>query len=219
MKKSGGVDRERVRGSSKLVLNGIRDLSFDTPIYGLFSLEGVFQLFAEKVKDNKELVSCRVVLEEMHIEYLRGKDFISFLRNHPKVKDTLESYENLETILVCYDRVVKFVRPGKKKLSSEPTFAKAAVFGALYIVLEKGVWFFPRILAEEPTLRELFLLLMHYGPTEAARARQRVYNIIDDVLEWSPRLALSGMMVKQQNVGNAIERNITFASGTKPLFC
>lgn len=28
-------------------------------------------------------------------------------------------------------------------------------------------------------------------------------NIIDDVLEWSPRLALSGMMEKQQTVVNA----------------
>lgn len=28
-------------------------------------------------------------------------------------------------------------------------------------------------------------------------------NIIDDVLEWSPTLALSGMMDKQQNVANA----------------
>ena len=32
-------------------------------------------------------------------------------------------------------------------------------------------------------------------------------NIIDDVLEWSPRLALSGMMEKQQNVVNATGQN------------
>lgn len=35
------------------------------------------------------------------------------------------------------------------------------------------------------------------------RYQKRVSNIIDDVLEWSPTLALSGMMDKQQNVANA----------------
>lgn len=35
------------------------------------------------------------------------------------------------------------------------------------------------------------------------RYQKRVSNIIDDVLEWSPRLALSGMMEKQQTVVNA----------------
>lgn len=30
------------------------------------------------------------------------------------------------------------------------------------------------------------------------RYQKRVSNIIDDVLEWSPRLALSGIMEKQQ---------------------
>ncbi|KAJ4976002.1 hypothetical protein NE237_001108 [Protea cynaroides] len=55
----------------------------------------------------------------------------------------------------------------------------------------------------------VILLLRHHPPDEAARARyqNRVFNIIDNVLEWSPRLALSGMMEKQQNVVNAIESN------------
>lgn len=35
------------------------------------------------------------------------------------------------------------------------------------------------------------------------RYQRRVSNIIDDVLDWSPSLALSGMMEKQQNVANA----------------
>lgn len=39
-------------------------------------------------------------------------------------------------------------------------------------------------------------------------------NIIDDVLEWSPRLALSGIMEKQQNVSNATEGN-NFTDGSK----
>ena len=41
----------------------------------------------------------------------------------------------------------------------------------------------------------------------ACRYQKRVSNIIDDVLEWSPRLALSGMMEKQQTVVNATNPN------------
>ncbi|KAF7816040.1 translocation protein Sec62 [Senna tora] len=276
----------------------------------------VFQLFAEKVRDHKDLVSRWAVLQETRVEYFRGKDFVSFLKNHPELKDILESDRNLETediadillsknLLVRCDRVVKTVRPGKKKLSTWPahleifpeqifsendaffawTFVnrrpfwqtllsfcwpvltlaiclfpvyphrckllilyscagilllilsllliRATIFGALYIILGKRIWFFPNILAEEATLGELFrfwpkkdeeerpkwttrlfyaivavlviMLLRHHAPDEAARARyqKRVSNIIDDVLEWSPRLALSGMMEKQQNVVNA----------------
>ncbi|XP_039048591.1 uncharacterized protein LOC120189356 [Hibiscus syriacus] len=76
---------------------------------------------------------------------------------------------------------------------------RAAIFGAAWIVLGKRVWFFPNILAEEVTLRELFcvwpkkdeeerpkwtarlfyailvvlviLLLRHHAPDEASRAR------------------------------------------------
>ncbi|KAL8159430.1 hypothetical protein V2J09_000967 [Rumex salicifolius] len=109
---------------------------------------------------------------------------------------------------------------------------RATIFGALWIVLGKRVWIFPNILAEEATLRELFqfwpkkdeeegpkwtsrlfyagvavviiVILRHHAPDEAARARyqKRVSNIIDDVLEWSPRLALSGMMKQQTDQFN-----------------
>ena len=41
----------------------------------------------------------------------------------------------------------------------------------------------------------------------SCRYQKRVSNIIDDVLEWSPRLALSGMMEKQQTVVNATKSN------------
>lgn len=156
---------------------------------------------------------------------------------------------------------------------------RATAFGALYIILGKRVWFFPNILAEEATLRELFrfwpqkdeeerpkwttrlfyamvavlviLVLRHHAPDEAARARlvlninnlisvegkillclllcmclkyqsnqsfryqKRVSNIIDDVLEWSPRLALSGMMDKQQTVDNETEANNSFTDASK----
>ncbi|KAK9015218.1 hypothetical protein V6N11_006335 [Hibiscus sabdariffa] len=118
---------------------------------------------------------------------------------------------------------------------------RAAIFGAAWIVLGKRVWFFPNILAEEATLRELFcfwpkkdeeerpkwtarffyaifavlviLLLRHHAPNEAARARyqKRMSNIIDDVLEWSPSLALAGMMEKQ-TVVNATEDNNKFSN-------
>lgn len=48
----------------------------------------------------------------------------------------------------------------------------------------------------------------------AFRYQKRVYNIIDDVLEWSPSLALSGMMEKQ-TVVNATDPNTNFTDGTK----
>nr|AFK35785.1 unknown [Lotus japonicus] len=312
MKKSSGgaAEKKRVRRSSA------PDLTSDAPPRKQAAKKDVFQVFAEKVRDHKDLVSRWAVLQETRVEYFRGRDFASFLKNHPEVKDILESDRNLETedianillaknLLVRCDRVVKTVRPGKKKLSTWPahleifpeqifsendaffawTFAKrhplwqtlpsffwpvltlaiclfpvyphrckllilyscagilflilslllirGAIFGALYIFLGKRVWFFPNILAEEATLGELFrfwpkkdeeerpkwttrifyavvavlfiLLLRHHAPDEAARARyqKRVSNIIDDVLEWSPSLALSGMMDKQQNVSNA----------------
>lgn len=98
---------------------------------------------------------------------------------------------------------------GKSELSHLPNtvfvngsawFAvRATIFGVLYIILGKRVWFFPNILAEEATLGELFrfcpkkdeeerpkwtarlfyavvavmviLLLRHHAPDEAARAR------------------------------------------------
>ncbi|KAK6119765.1 hypothetical protein DH2020_046487 [Rehmannia glutinosa] len=283
----------------------------------------VFQIFAERVRNHKDLESRWAVLQETRVEYFRGKDFVSFLRNHPEVEDVLITDKNLEiediaitllrkNLIVRCDRVVKIVRPGKRKLSTWPahleifadqvfsdndaffawTFVnrrplwqtllsfcwpvltlaiclfpvyphqvkllilylcagvlllilcvlllRAVVFGALWIVLGKRVWFFPNILAEEATLKELFqfwpqkdegerpkwtarlfyaivavlviTLLRHHAPDEAARARyqKRVSNIIDDVLEWSPRLALSGMMEKQTvvNVTDS-ENNVT----------
>lgn len=91
----------------------------------------VFQLFAEKVRDHKDLLSRWAVLQETRVEYFRGKDFVSFMRNHPELKEILDSDRNLETedianallrknLLVRCDRVVKTVRPGKKKLSTWP---------------------------------------------------------------------------------------------------
>ncbi|XP_034687861.1 uncharacterized protein LOC117916113 [Vitis riparia] len=329
MKKSSGAEKKRVKRQSGSLQNGIRDSNSDTPPRKQAAKKDVFQLFAEKVRDHKDLVSRWAVLQETRVEYFRGKDFVSFLRNHPDLKEILESDRNLEVedivnvllrknLLVRCDRVVKTVRPGKKKLSTWPahleifpdqlfsendaffawTFVKrrplwqtllsffwpvltlaiclfpvyphgckllvlytcagvlllilsllllrVAIFGALWIILGKRVWFFPNILVEEVTLRELFrflpnkdeeerpkwtarllfavlavlfiLLLRHHAPDEAARARyqKRVSNIIDDVLEWSPRLALSGMMEKQQPVVDDVtEPTNGFTDGSK----
>ena len=47
----------------------------------------------------------------------------------------------------------------------------------------------------------------------SCRYQKRMSNIIDDVLEWSPSLALSGMMEKQPTVVNATEPNDFTDSG------
>ncbi|GMJ07079.1 hypothetical protein like AT3G20920 [Hibiscus trionum] len=319
MKKSGAAEKKKARRSSAAVQNGSRDQSSFIPPRKQAAKKDVFQCFAEKVRDHKDLESRWAILQETRVEYFRGKDFVSFMKNHPELKDILESDRNLETediansllqknLLVRCDRVVKTLRPGKKKLSTWPahleifpeqvfsendaffawTFVtrrplwqtllsffwpvltlaiclfpvyphrckllilyscagvllliltvlllRAAIFGAAWIILGKRVWFFPNILAEEATLRELFrfwpkkdeevrpkwtarlfyavvavlviLLLKHHAPDEAARARyqKRMSNIIDDVLEWSPSLALSGM-IEKQTVVNATESN------------
>ena len=91
----------------------------------------VFQVFAEKVRDNKGLESRWAVMEEARVEYFRGKDFVSFLKNHPECKEILEEDKDLDAedianvllgknLLVRCDRVTKTLRPGKKKLSTWP---------------------------------------------------------------------------------------------------
>ncbi|OIT35214.1 hypothetical protein A4A49_25220 [Nicotiana attenuata] len=80
----------------------------------------------------KDFVSRWAALKEIRVEYFRGKDFVSFMRNHSELKDILESDRSLEPedianillkkkLLVRCDRVVKAVRPGKKKLSAFPS--------------------------------------------------------------------------------------------------
>ncbi|PIA53615.1 hypothetical protein AQUCO_00900293v1 [Aquilegia coerulea] len=316
-----GAEKKRTRRAAG-VQNGSKDLNTDTPPRKKDTGKDLFQLFAEKVRDHKEFESRWAVLQETRVEYFRGKDFVNFVRNHPALLELLESDKSLgaedianvllgKNLLVRCDRVVKTVRPGKKKLSTWPAhleifsdqvfsendafFAwafvkrrplwqtilsfvwpivtlaiclfpvfphrcklivlyscaglllliftvlifRALIFGTLWIILGKRVWFFPNILAEEATLSELFqfwpkkdkeerpkwtarfffaavavmfiMVLRHHAPDEAARARyqKRVSNIIDDVLEWDPRLALSGMMETQDTVVNATETNTT----------
>uniref|UniRef100_A0A1D1XUJ7 Translocation protein SEC62 n=1 Tax=Anthurium amnicola TaxID=1678845 RepID=A0A1D1XUJ7_9ARAE len=320
-----GMEKKRIRRAASQ--NGGRDPA-DSASKKSTPRKDVYQLFADKVRDNKQLESRWAVLQETRVEYFRGKDFVIFLANLPEIKDVLGSDKDLEVeiivnillrknLLVRCDRVVKTVRPGKKKLSSWPahleiyqdqvfsendaffawTFMKrrtlwqtilsflwplvalamclfpvypyqcklvvlyscagalffivtllsirAAIFGALWVVLGKRVWFFPNINAEETTFRELvrfwpkkdegeppkwtsrltyaivavlvILLLRHHAPDEAARARyqKRVSNIIDDVLEWSPKLALSGMRDTKQTAANQTEESHP-SNGSKP---
>ncbi|KAG0455583.1 hypothetical protein HPP92_024875 [Vanilla planifolia] len=282
----------------------------------------LYQVFAEKVRDNKQLKSKWAIMQETRVEYFRGKDFQKFLIEHPEALEVLGPDKDLDaediintllrkSLIIRCDRVVKTVRPGKKKLSSWPghleihleqafakedaffawTFMKrralwqtilsflwplvalamclfpvypyqvkivvlyscagallfivtlllirAAIFGALFIILGKRIWFFPNINAEETTFRELvrfwpkkeegespkwtsrlfyaiisvllILLLRHHAPDEAARARyqSKVSNIIDEMLEWSPKLALSGMLEKHPSAVNASEKSRT----------
>ncbi|XP_002970672.2 uncharacterized protein LOC9633460 [Selaginella moellendorffii] len=86
------------------------------------------QVFAERLRDHKSLESRWAVMQENRVEYFRGKDFVSMLKANPDlVKDGLGSDEeevaNLllrtKLILRC-ERVVKSLRPGKKKLSKWP---------------------------------------------------------------------------------------------------
>ncbi|CAM6093285.1 unnamed protein product [Calypogeia fissa] len=95
------------------------------------------QTFAEKLRDHKELASRWAVLHQARVEYFRGKDFTALLRSHPDLKKVLvdagelgldeddeeEAVGNLlleRKLVVRCDRVVKTVRPGKKKLSKWP---------------------------------------------------------------------------------------------------
>ncbi|XP_020574753.1 uncharacterized protein LOC110020836 [Phalaenopsis equestris] len=316
------TEKKRVRRAPS---NSARDLS-DSEYKQPAEKKDVYQIFAEKVRDNKQLKSRWAIMQETRVEYFRGKDFPVFLRDHREVKEILGADKELDVeeivnillsknLIVRCDRVVKTVRPGKKKLSSWPahleihneqvfskedaffawTFMKrralwqtilsflwplvalamclfpvypyqvkivvlyscagallliitllsirALIFGVLYVVLGKRIWFFPNINAEETTFGELvrfcpkkeegeppkwtsrlfyavvsvlvILLLRHHAPDEAARARYhtKVSNIIDEMLEWSPKLALSGMLEKQQTMVNTTEKSHWNRSG------
>lgn len=65
-------------------------------------------------------------------------------------------------------------------------------------------------------IQELFFIATHLVQVISflCRYQKRVSNIIDDVLEWNPRLALSGMMDKQPVV-NSTEANDNFTNESK----
>ncbi|KAK6138405.1 hypothetical protein DH2020_027879 [Rehmannia glutinosa] len=279
MKKPGSGGGGGASGDKKRGRRSYGDSATDTPPRKQAAKKDIFQIFAEKVRDHKDLESRWAILQETRVEYFRGKDFVSFLRNHPELKDVLESDKNLESedianillrknLIVRCDRVVKIVRPGKRKLSTWPAhleifpdqvFSDNDAFFAWTFVNRRPLWqtllaffwpvltlaicLFPVYPHQEATLKELFqflpkkdederpkwtarlfyavvavlviLLLRHHAPDEAARARyqRRVSNIIDDVLEWDPRLALSGIMEKQTVFnGTDSENNVTDGS-------
>ena len=70
-------------------------------------------------------------MQETRVEYFRGKDFTTFIKNNPEVREILGPDKDLEVedivntlltknLVIRCDRVMKTVRPGKKKLSSWP---------------------------------------------------------------------------------------------------
>ena len=49
------------------------------------------QVFAEKVRDHKELESRWAVLQDTRIEYFKGKDFVSLLQTHTDLRPSFSS--------------------------------------------------------------------------------------------------------------------------------
>lgn len=91
------------------------------------------RVFAERVRDHKELDTRWAILQEARVEYFRGKDFITVLRAHPELIKPLgieAAIEDVEIdignillkrkLIVRCDRVSKTPRPGKSKLSKWP---------------------------------------------------------------------------------------------------
>lgn len=142
------------------------------------SSKDVFQLFAEKVRDNKKLESRWAIMQETRVEYFRGKDITVFLRNHPEVKQILDSDKDLEVedivntllmknLLVRCDRVVKTIRPGKKKLSSWPAHLQIHSVSTLLTIdsnhmqSDYFVFFSPQYMSSS------IVIFKHYWDTQA----------------------------------------------------
>ncbi|KAJ8449469.1 hypothetical protein Cgig2_002266 [Carnegiea gigantea] len=110
-----------VRAYKIRTLGSILYLTPHTPIHLTYkesAEKDLYLSFAEKVRDHKDLESRWAVLQEIRVEYFRGKDFVSFLKNHPEIRDILGSDRNLEAedigntllvknLVVRCDRVVK----------------------------------------------------------------------------------------------------------------
>ncbi|KAL6321187.1 hypothetical protein AAG906_015531 [Vitis piasezkii] len=155
----------------------------------------------------QQRISGRVDLSDLVVEYsiFPSKEdggMLGWARKGQMVPEFKQSckYPHGCRLLVLYTCV------GVLLLILSLLLLRLAIFGTLWIILQKRVWFFPNILAEEKdeeecpkwTARLLFAVL-------AVLYQKRVSNIIDDVLEWSTRLALSGMMEKQQPIVDVIE--------------
>lgn len=120
---------------------------------------------------------------------------------------------------------------------------RALAFGVLWIALGKRVWFFPNILAEEATLKELFqfwpqkdegerpkwtarlffavvavlviLLLRHHAPDEAARARYwlSTYSSLQEKKVQVSKSLYFSLPIKHMNSSLSISKN------SLTLFC
>lgn len=90
---------------------------------------------AEKVRDHKEMESRWAVLQEARVEYFRGKDFAVLIENHPELASIVADIDDAGSspseeeiaelflkrkLIVRCERMVKTVRPGRKKLSKWP---------------------------------------------------------------------------------------------------
>ncbi|CAD6335021.1 unnamed protein product [Miscanthus lutarioriparius] len=151
------------------------------------SKKDVYQLFAEKVRDNKQLESRWAIMQETRVEYFRGKDFNTFIKNHPEVREILGPDKDLEvedivSTLLTKNLVIRFSYDN--------------LFRSNYLNISACYNYFE---------------IRHHAPDEAARARyqKKVSNIIDDVLEWSPKLAISGMIEKHTGANITEDSNYT----------
>ncbi|GJP52700.1 hypothetical protein CLOM_g11792 [Closterium sp. NIES-68] len=95
------------------------------------------EITADKLRYHRELDSRWAIVRENRVEYFRGKDFADLLRKHPELAAPLISPEDAAglrrpveeavfhrlveaQLVVRCDRVVKTLRPGRKKLSKWP---------------------------------------------------------------------------------------------------
>ncbi|KAF8009218.1 hypothetical protein BT93_J0262 [Corymbia citriodora subsp. variegata] len=179
MEKSGGAGKKRARRTSAAVPGGGggRDRNPDAATPGKQATNmDVFRVFAEKVRDHKDLEHRWAFLQETRVEYFRGKDFVSFLQNHPELKDILGSDQNLEVedignallrkkLLIRCGHVVKTLRPGKKKLSTWPAHLRF-----LYISL------IPSLVAVEMGIMQAYLVM---------QIQEQVFSDNDAFFAWT----------------------------------
>ncbi|CAI5467246.1 unnamed protein product [Closterium sp. Yama58-4] len=95
------------------------------------------EITADKLRYHRDLDSRWAIISENRVEYFRGKDFADLLRKHPELATPLIPAEDAASLrkpieeavfhalveaqlVVRCDRVVKTLRPGRKKLSKWP---------------------------------------------------------------------------------------------------
>ncbi|CAH8359672.1 unnamed protein product [Eruca vesicaria subsp. sativa] len=228
MKKPGGTEKKRYLLENKSVITK-QGVSKDA-----------FQLFAEKVRDNKGLESRWAVMEEARVEYVRGKYFVSFLKNPLECKEILEEDKDLDAedianvlleknVFVRCDRVTKTARPGKKKLSTWPAhieiYTKIKVFSETDAFL---AWTFEKRHPLWQTLlsfwliswdRELEYYDLHSELIQYRRAQMIKQKFISEELIVDSHLrrdnGLSPLMPEQEEVRHQIHKTAMLMEATK----